>query len=676
MTSRDLYPAPPGLLPPKGMRAVARLLIITLLAHPSLGIAQALTPVTPVTPGVTVQPTGNHVPVVNIAAPNAQGLSHNQYQHYNVGPEGLILNNSTARVQPTQLGGLIQGNPALHGVSAQIILNEVTGGARTHLNGLTEIAGGPAHLIIANPHGLTCDGCGFLNTPRVTLATGLPVLQEGALTHYDIQTGEISIEGAGLDARHIDRFELITRSARLSAHLYAQQLDLILGANRVDATTLEATAQTLDGPVPPLALDSVSLGGLYAHAIRLIATEHGVGVRLAGNVAASTGEVTITSAGQLTIDGKVGSLDNHTHITVPEGGYHAGPDGELFAGDTLTLTMGAGGWRIGKSDTLTATAATLAIAGELTNQGTATLSGTLTATRLENTGLIQSDHFLALTLTDALNRGTIRAPYLTLTVAGELEHHGTLHGDAWLLINVGQTLRIQDGTLTSGSATHLGDLLVRANNALFENAALEILEATPGAQTAARASAPPLGDTGRLILTLQNDLTLTDTVRLTAQTDLIGLIGGHLTLTRTPLVREGQQLWVSGGNITLPGGLHLETVGDLGLIAAGELTLAATTTLNETTVRLPQIVRLNGKVLPSQAGPLVTTTTIEQHSEGVDLAVGGGLFLGAGQTALVDNLLGLTQTLAQGELIDGRLGAGYGELLASLLRPANAGEAA
>src|SRR5215469_7179172 len=70
---------------------------------------------------------GNGTPLIHIATPSNKGLSHNQFTHYNVNREGLILNNSQGIGNSSLAGGAIPGNPNLTGSPAKIILNEVTG---------------------------------------------------------------------------------------------------------------------------------------------------------------------------------------------------------------------------------------------------------------------------------------------------------------------------------------------------------------------------------------------------------------------------------------------------------------------------------------------------------------------------------------------------------------------
>lgn len=93
-------------------------------------------------PNTTLDRAGNGVPIVNIATPNASGLSHNQFLDYNVGAQGVILNNGATQTSNTQLGGHVIGNPNLkNSGSAQAILNEVISANPSQLRGYTEVAG-------------------------------------------------------------------------------------------------------------------------------------------------------------------------------------------------------------------------------------------------------------------------------------------------------------------------------------------------------------------------------------------------------------------------------------------------------------------------------------------------------------------------------------------------------
>ena len=200
---------------------IACVLIGVLFLNPIVSTAAQLTVDAQASGNTALAQAGNGVPIVNIATPNGSGLSHNKFGEYNVGQQGLILNNATDKLQATQLGGLILGNPNFKGQAAGLILNEVTGANTSQLKGYTEVAGRSAAVIVANPHGITCDGCGFINTPRVTLTTGKPMVENGKLDRFDVDGGQINIQGAGLNASNIEQFDLITRSAKLNAKLYA-----------------------------------------------------------------------------------------------------------------------------------------------------------------------------------------------------------------------------------------------------------------------------------------------------------------------------------------------------------------------------------------------------------------------------------------------------------------------
>ncbi|WP_374627698.1 hemagglutinin repeat-containing protein, partial [Pandoraea sp.] len=274
------------------------------LAFPRPAASQIVAAPGPHAPGVSVTPNG--LPLVNITAPSAAGVSQNQYQQFDVPTQGAILNNSRTIVQ-TQLGGLVPGNPNLAGGPARIIVNQVTGTLPSSLAGYLEVAGHRAEVIVSNPNGLTCDGCGFINTARGVLTTGLPIFGgSGSLEAFRVTTGRIQITGSGLNASNLAHAALLARAVEVNAAVHAPQLDVVAGLNDIDAATfgINRSANRASG-APPFALDVSRLGGMYAGKIRLIGTEAGVGVNLDGHITANRGGLTLNSAGQLLIGGKL-----------------------------------------------------------------------------------------------------------------------------------------------------------------------------------------------------------------------------------------------------------------------------------------------------------------------------------------------------------------------------------
>ncbi|MBU2049507.1 MAG: hemagglutinin repeat-containing protein [Gammaproteobacteria bacterium] len=283
----------------------------------------------------TVLETANGTPQINIQTPSAAGVSRNTYQRFDVDQQGAILNNSRGNTQ-SQLGGWVQGNPWLAGGTARVILNEINGANPSQLRGYVEVAGDRAQVVIANPAGIDCDGCGFINANRITLTTGTPTFNGGALEGYRVQGGAIHIFGAGMDASRVDYTDLIARSVQLNAGLWAQQLQVTTGANTVSADLSRVQAQAADGSTPQYALDVAQLGGMYANKILLMGTEHGVGVRNAGNLGAQTGELVVTVDGRLENTGKLQARDD-TGIAASGGVRN---EGLVSAGRELNLRTG------------------------------------------------------------------------------------------------------------------------------------------------------------------------------------------------------------------------------------------------------------------------------------------------------------------------------------------------
>ncbi|WAB85681.1 hemagglutinin repeat-containing protein [Pantoea agglomerans] len=449
--------------------------------------------IAPVTPGTKVDAAGNGVPVINIATPNAAGLSHNQYQNYNVGQEGLILNNATGRLTQTQLGGLVQNNPNLKaGQEARAIINEVVGANRSQLQGYTEVAGKAANVMVANPYGITCNGCGFINTPNVTLTTGKPQLDaQGNLQSLEVTKGAISIEGKGLDGSQADAVSIIARATEINAGIHAKDLNVTLGANRVGADG-SVTPIAGEGAAPSVAVDTGALGGMYANRIHLVSSENGVGVNL-GNLNARQGDMVLDAQGRLSINNSLtsGALTAKGSSITLQGEHKAGGNVALTAQQDIALN----GASLGSDASL-----------DLNSQGSITLKGSsvkagqnvrlsganlnvdnsssgsavdalqLSATsQLDNAGQLAAAKTLDIQAAQIANSGSLASNGDVQVRTNTLQQNGKLlaQGKNTLAVSgqltnrdeiSGSSLNIQSGTLdNSGKLISMGDATITAN---------------------------------------------------------------------------------------------------------------------------------------------------------------------------------------------------------------------
>ncbi|THF66565.1 filamentous hemagglutinin N-terminal domain-containing protein [Pseudothauera nasutitermitis] len=398
----------------------------------------------------TILETASGVPQINIRTPSTAGVSRNTYSQFDVDTRGAILNNSRGSVK-TDLGGWVQGNPHLTAGTARVILNEVNSQHPSFLRGHVEVAGSSAQVVIANPAGIQCDGCGFINASRSTLTTGTPVMNGGNLLGYRVGGGSIRFTGEGMNDTATPFTEVIARAVEVNAGIWANALNVTTGLNQVDIDSTGAQTAVVPveagedtAPKAAFAIDVAALGGMYAGKIHLVGTEAGVGVRNAGKLGAAAGEVVLSANGWLL---NTGSIQAQGAVTVHAPDYIDNTGGLIRSADALTLTTG----QLTNADTL----------GE--NQGIEARTLDLTAQNIDN------------------RDGSLRAAgNLDLRSGGTLDNIGGL-------ITAGQHLSIHDdadtktlaitsagGTLAAGGTLGIdahrltsGDLLATGNVSLL-----------------------------------------------------------------------------------------------------------------------------------------------------------------------------------------------------------------
>jgi len=315
----------------------AHLAVILLLFEQFLFVSAscALAAELPITPdgstNTQIDRAANNVPIVNIAAPNAGGLSHNKFNDYNVNPSGLILNNAIGSqngVIQTQIGGLINDNANLKDSgAASVILNEVTSNNISQINGYTEISGKKADLVLANPNGFVMNGAGFINVSRFTAVVGSANqfnpnpndltfrLSDNAyaVTHGFLP--QLTIMGSGIDLENITSTDLVANVMNIVAPIYGGSNDVNLrtGDQSFNYLTKSVTSDnTNPGSNLPdeVAIDASALGKIQAGRIFIIATKEGFGIKYSGDLLASRAGITIDNQGNITYNNAAAEASN------------------------------------------------------------------------------------------------------------------------------------------------------------------------------------------------------------------------------------------------------------------------------------------------------------------------------------------------------------------------------
>ena len=421
---------------------------------------------------VTAEAGGANVKgnIINIVKPDSNGLSHNKFTDFNVAGNGIVFNNHTGSAQyDSHLAGALNANANLQGNAAKLILTEVTGTGKTNLNGMLEIAGTKADLVIANPNGIVGKGFGFINVGRATLTTGVPDWgADGKLNGFSVAKGTIDIQNAGLteDQRtdyRPDKLDIMARAIKINDELWANEaINVVAGSNEVKYNTdgsLEVHKTTATAEKPQVALDMAALGGMYAGRIMLVGTEKGLGMNIGGNLKAQE-NLSITNDGRIVFTKNAGS--NNTADGLSNKDYTSlTSDGNVMVSSTEDIE---------NSSVITAQKdMTLTVGGKLTNSGTLEAGAAYTAEEEEeNPKFLQDAAALRITADEIANSGNINASsILHVASAKAINNNGYMHSSGEARVSAGGILSGSGSIGAKSSVNVTADKLTLNKNNIY-----------------------------------------------------------------------------------------------------------------------------------------------------------------------------------------------------------------
>ncbi|WP_175054521.1 filamentous hemagglutinin N-terminal domain-containing protein, partial [Paraburkholderia sediminicola] len=283
--------------------------------------------------GQTQVVTPGNTPIVNIAGANSAGVSRNTFSNFDVDKNGVVFNNLTA-AGVSQLAGQLAANANLKGTAAKVIVADVNSAQASKLNGAMEVAGAPAHLLIANAAGISVNGATTINAPVLTLAAASFNPRADSPLALSVDTNRatpatIEINGDGLNVG-AGQVNLLSRATLVNATVKGWTINSQNGTQfDGDADGNFAGKLTADaaGAKPAIALDVSELGGMYANRIVLEGSEHGLGVNSAGRIAAGKGGLAVQMYGaDIALRGSNAHVDLEGFGSIVRSAEHGGLD--------------------------------------------------------------------------------------------------------------------------------------------------------------------------------------------------------------------------------------------------------------------------------------------------------------------------------------------------------------
>lgn len=356
------------------------LIIMPLLASQNMAFANVTGVVEHSTPSSVTQAGGAGTEITVTVNSASDQISHNTYNYFNVPDYGVKLDNSAA--------------------NARTIINEVTtSGAqyRSMIEGPLTVVGSRAHVIVANPNGMTVNGGSFVNTSGMLLTTGdilsaqnVNVPVSGSDTFLNdpyfvvkTETGDILVNGDGFSGS-FPRFDIISKSLAISG-VDISALTSVLNTNIGTTTTILRDGN--DIPLPTIAqdqpmfhqvvpgacttsgsstdctgttaatysgssyvVDITGLTSINAGAINVTVNDIGAGFRFAGvEMGAEDGQITITTSGEILINTtNGGQLTAERDLSIDSNDYDITFDGTaakrttISSGEDLSIDAGTG----------------------------------------------------------------------------------------------------------------------------------------------------------------------------------------------------------------------------------------------------------------------------------------------------------------------------------------------